>query len=466
LCVPVRSLLLLFVIALFFPATLGCRRETPPPPAIRTGEIRSENASYSVVFFYPAEPKARPEFVAENLVRKILPEVNFTKDRENPVDSPFIGFEEEIAPLKQFPVPEPRFLEFAGQGLTAEDLAAIQRSPRATHLILDMNPEHVFTVGRRFTELVLEFADQTGAYILDSATRQLFSREAWKRRRLDTWPEGGEPAMESQITIHLHRPSEQSPYLRAVSLGMEKFALPDLVVERLADEEKSQAGQLINLIAQSWAENPDIADGDREVFKVAELQSERVRERYKATGEANAALEAAVALVPGTRQEGDPTNRLVQIDFRHGEGKTPDEKRKSVLLRAFGASDRVKEAEHTPEVLASSARAKARLPDLRQRFNAGLPAGSRLLVKGSFKRSDNNGHEWMWVEVEKWNEGGPIEGTLQNQPLFITGLGAGAKVRVREPDVFDYLLYHSDGKPEGNETGSLIINQDGTVREK
>jgi uncharacterized protein YegJ (DUF2314 family) len=199
---------------------------------------------------------------------------------------------------------------------------------------------------------------------------------------------------------------------------------------------------------------------------VADLQSERVRERYKAAGQDDAALEATVALVPGTRQEGDPTNRLVQIDFRHGEGKTPDEKRKSVLLRAFGANDSVKEAEHTPEVLAASARAKTRLPDLRKRFTAGLPAGSRLLVKGPFKRSDNQGNEWMWVEVEKWNEGGPIEGTLQNQPFFVTGLSAGAKVQTKEADVFDYLLYHSDGKPEGNETGSLIINQDGTVREK
>ena len=72
----------------------------------------------------------------------------------------------------------------------------------------------------------------------------------------------------------------------------------------------------------------------------------------------------------------------------------------------------------------------------------------------------------MWVEVMQWSADGEIDGLLQNDPFHIKALRAGAKVRVKERDIFDYLLYRADGTTDGNETGELIQKQAGPERRK
>ena len=81
--------------------------------------------------------------------------------------------------------------------------------------------------------------------------------------------------------------------------------------------------------------------------------------------------------------------------------------------------------------------------------------GERLLVKAPFEVPDGGGEEWMWVEVTAW-KGDVIHGLLMNRPHRIPDLEPGAKVTVKEGDVFDYMHEHEDGTLEGNETGELI----------
>ena len=63
--------------------------------------------------------------------------------------------------------------------------------------------------------------------------------------------------------------------------------------------------------------------------------------------------------------------------------------------------------------------------------------------------------EWMWVQVSRW-QGPRIHGVLDNDPVDVTHLKAGAHVDVLEDEVLDYLFYHRDGTREGNETASLM----------
>jgi len=104
--------------------------------------------------------------------------------------------------------------------------------------------------------------------------------------------------------------------------------------------------------------------------------------------------------------------------------------------------------------LLDKARAKKRLPEIRKRFNAGLQPGEQIMVKAPFERPDG-GNEWMWVEVSSW-KGDVIVGLLNNDPVDIPDLHAGAEVKVRQSEVFDYLHYKADGTEEGNETGKEI----------
>jgi uncharacterized protein YegJ (DUF2314 family) len=120
---------------------------------------------------------------------------------------------------------------------------------------------------------------------------------------------------------------------------------------------------------------------------------------------------------------------------------------------------------HNEELLEASRRARIRLNQLHPSFDKGLPPGSRLLVKAPFAR-DDEGNEWMWVEVMKWPAVGKMEGILQNDPFYVRKLKAGSKVQISAAEVFDYELYREDGTTEGNETGKLMKKQAGPQKNK
>lgn len=432
---------------------------------IEAGDVRAENGHYSVVFYFTPTPATNTLLTAKMLTKRILPGVHFLEDPKDSSPPPFVGFEEELAPLKDFPVPEASYFKYSGRGLTDKDIESFQKTDRATRLVLVAPKEAVWRLGRKFTELALEFAATTRAYVWDSATRECFSRDAWKEDRLARWPANAIPDIRSQITIHLYRPHDASTHLRAITLGMQKFALPDVVIERMIGSNNRPAGNLINLVCQSMAERPMFRNGAKETFRLGALESETLRTSMQSSPKQGATGEVTLALLRGSHQEGDPENKLIELDFRHGNGKTEDERREDLLSKLWGSSDSIVGVKHDEEILEASRRARVRLNELRPAFDKGLPPGSRLLVKAPFAR-DDEGNEWMWVEVMKWTAVGSIEGVLQNEPFYIRKMKAGSKVQVKASEIFDYKLYREDGTTEGNETGKLMQKQGGPIKNK
>jgi uncharacterized protein YegJ (DUF2314 family) len=112
-------------------------------------------------------------------------------------------------------------------------------------------------------------------------------------------------------------------------------------------------------------------------------------------------------------------------------------------------------AVHDDAVLAASRKARDRLrSELKPRFIAGLSSGERLLVKAPFAAA-GGGKEWMWVLVKRW-EGLRIHGVLENDPVRVPTLQAGAHVDVLEDELLDYDFVREDGSSEGNETALLM----------
>jgi len=459
---PVRAIFSIVLLLTFLnipPLLAQPAKSTSTVAPIPAGDIRSAYGYYSVVFYYTPDPKVPPLDTARALVKEYLPDTVFTTAPSKDAKPPFVGFEEEPAPLRNFPVPQASYFQYSGRGLTPADIAAIQKTTTATCLVLVAPRDQIWPLSRQFTILVEQFARRTGAFIWDSATRECFSVDAWKSTRLDHWPADSLPDITRQITIHLYRPDDSSPYLRAISLGMEKFALPDLVIERLTASDNRPAGNIINLVSQSLAEQPEISSGDKALFRLDTLRAAALRENFKSSLEDNATGEIPIELLPGRPSEGDPNNKLVELSFAHGTGATEDERRLDLLTRLWGSSDSVIGVTHDKEILAASQRARTRLLALKPAFDRGLPPGSRLLVKAPFPR-DDEGNEWMWVEVMKWPASpAQIEGILQNDPFYIAKLKAGARVQINPDQIFDYILYREDGTQEGNETGALMQKQ-------
>jgi uncharacterized protein YegJ (DUF2314 family) len=418
------------------------------------GDVRSKFGFYSVVFYYAPDPAVPTQAAAKELVEKFLPGVPFVTDSKQAPSPPFVAIQEEKAPLEKFPVPPDSFFKYKGHGLTGENIAAFRKTTMATSLLLVAPRDDVWVMGRRFTVFAHEFAVQTKAYIWDSATREGFSPEAWQQTRLNEWKDTI-PQISTQVTIDLYQSSDTSTYLRAVTLGMEKFALPDLVIEQLVGSDNRPGGNLINLVGQSLAETPRVTDANKRVIRISEIKNAAVRKKFEASFESGATGEITLALLVGRHDDGDAENSLVEIDFRNSPGRTIDERRAAALAKLWGSSDSIVGVKHDDELLAASQKARERLPELQATFAKGLPPGSRLLLKAPFQR-DDSGNEWMWVEVMQWPKEGKVTGVLQNDPFYIRSLKAGAKVLINVSDVFDYILYRADGTAEGNTTGKLM----------
>ena len=86
-----------------------------------------------------------------------------------------------------------------------------------------------------------------------------------------------DPGIAKHTTIHAYRTGE---YVRAITLGMAKFGLPDIVIDKFSWSYSRNIGHVINLFGQVIAEEAAIKkDGEFDLnlkavqnLKVAELQ--------------------------------------------------------------------------------------------------------------------------------------------------------------------------------------------------
>ncbi len=429
------------------------------------GDLRAKGTAIGVVFYYTPEPDISPDRALKEAVAskmKGLPVVTSFDDAPEP---PFIVLMEEQAPLQEYPVPDDNYFKHSARGMEAADMKAVQATKLANIVVLIAPADGIFKRVRAFNEMALDYAERTNAFIWDSATRECFHRKAWRKKRIEQWGNAELPDLRSQITIHAYKRRDDSGHLRAITLGMEKFALPDVAIEHLVSSDNSSAGNLINVFCQTIAMSPVIEDPANVPISLDALEPVSVRDSYRAGLFENGSGKAVVAIMRGTPDEGDPDNAQVSLDFRHGDGSSDDERRASLLGRFWGFKESIVGVRHDAEIEAASEEAKRKLLGLKDTFKAGLPPGSRLMVKAPFPR-DDEGNEWMWIEVLKWEDGDVLGGTLQNDPFHIKALKQGARTSVKAGGIFDYILYHPDGTMEGNKTGELMQKQESRSAEE
>jgi uncharacterized protein YegJ (DUF2314 family) len=349
--------------------------------------------------------------------------------------------------------PDKELLRFSGKGMSADEADALQTSSEALVLNFAHPKSEVWTGLRDACALVYSLAEKTGGLIWDEETRQVFGRSAWKEARIDQSTDAA-PDISRHITIHAYQGDNN---VRAITLGMSKFGLPDVVIDNFSWSHGRNVGHLINVFAQTMAEGAVVPDSGAFDLDIHAIKNAEVRDLHMSSLEKNATGKAALSLSVGKWEEGDPVNRLIEIKFDRAPGPDDHAKRDHVLARFFGWEDAVTGTKHTEEIEAASRRARAKLPALRDDFNRGLAPGEFVQVKAPFATPDG-GREWMWVEVIKWDKD-KISGLLKNEPFNIPGLHAGQIVEVSESDIFDYIRNHADGTSEGNETGALIQKQ-------
>jgi uncharacterized protein YegJ (DUF2314 family) len=301
--------------------------------------------------------------------------------------------------------------------------------------------------------LLEKLTRETGGLIWDEETREVFSPDEWHKRRLASW-KGGVPDISQQMTIHAYK---KDTFVRAITLGMAKFGLPDIVVEDFSWESSRTMGILIDIFAQAMAEGATAESPEAFILDLKAIRHDEVRERQLTTLKKHATAKVQLVLRPGKWEEGDPRNRLVALGFDHYEGPDLHARQEKLIADFVGWSDTVSMVQTNKDLREASERARAKLPKLRADFVTGLAPGESILVKAPF-RAPNQGKEYMWIEVTKW-EDSRIKGLLRSEPYHVKELHAGQVVDVLEADVYDYIRQFPDGSREGNETGKVIEAQ-------
>jgi uncharacterized protein YegJ (DUF2314 family) len=233
---------------------------------------------------------------------------------------------------------------------------------------------------------------------------------------------------------------------------MLKFGQPDLVVNDYSWSANWPMGNMINATAQL------IVEGAKPAAKMSidfqQIRHPQARKSALEDQKAGAKGAAEISLRITKAEEGDPANFLLEFVFDRYPGPDRYARQEALLQTLFGSKDEIRSVRHDEAILAASAAARKNLPKLRDQFNAGFAPGAYLMLKAPFK-TDDDGREWMWVEVVEWKSD-RIKGRLRNDPRAIKALKAGQEVQVLQGDVFDYIFFRADGTSEGNETGRLI----------
>ena len=351
---------------------------------------------------------------------------------------------------QEYAPPSMESLQYFGHGLSQEQAQALQKSEEAFVLQFSHTRENVWAGLRNANALVEEIARKTNGLVWDEETREVFSPDAWHEKRLKPWS-GEVPDISGQTVIHVYKKDELE---RAITLGMTKIGLPDVVVDGISWSSNREVGHLVNLFCQAMAEGAVFEKSGKFSLQLRAIKNSEVRDAQLKSLKGNSMGVAYLSLRPGVWEEGDPKNRLIQLTAERYVGNDAPAKQDRMTSCFFGWEDKVTDVEHSEELLEESRKERAKLPGLQKDFNAGLQPDEFILVKAPFKTPDG-GNEWMWVEITYW-KGNLIRGTLDNEPFKIADLHAGQVVEVWQGDVFDYIRQFPDKHREGNTTGEII----------
>lgn len=355
-------------------------------------------------------------------------------------------------PKNEYPAPDLDYLKFSGHNLSSQEMSLLQSPFSAVSITFSGTNKNVIDDQISINNLISSLLNDL-TIVTDYTTYESFNRKSWNKDRVANFNKDNQD-ITSQYTIHLYRENE---FCRAVTLGLGKFCLPDVSIQSISCHDQRSYGSLINLVCQTWIENPVIREDSTMILNIETLKNDSVKTRLLNSLEENASKKALINLLAVQPQEGDAYNSQFELVFNDNSFSSIQEHQQVLISQIFGVNDQIEYINHDERILQASQRAKDKLPELKDTFNKGLEPGYSILLKAPFE-TDNGGREWMWIEVTEWKLNS-IKGILQNDPFEISNLKAGAIVSVDQEEVFDYIFYNPDGTSEGNETGKILSNR-------
>jgi hypothetical protein len=353
-----------------------------------------------------------------------------------------------------FPPPSVEQLGYIGRGL--DDAAAKKAAASKGVVILawKLNGDPKLAHLRDAQRFVLDAAQKNGGFVWDETTRQLYTTDAWQKARIDTW-DGELPDMRRDLTIHYYE--TDTGHHRAITLGMEKFGFPDIVVADVVPNAAGPMTSLMDVAAQLLVEGATVGANGALTLDLEAIHHKAAKAGFVAAAGKAATVSGIVTLVPRTPEKGDPPNRLVEMKFDSFQGNTVVVRQASALTAILGthAGAKAGAPADDAEMAKVVSDAQAKLPDVANRFRAGLPKGEHLVVEAQFD-TDEGREEWLWIGVSSWPDD-VAHGALLKDATGISALRHGTKVEAGMNEIVDYMVIGPDGRTiEGGGTESVL----------
>ncbi|MFT5189231.1 MAG: hypothetical protein ACI957_002260 [Verrucomicrobiales bacterium] len=341
-----------------------------------------------------------------------------------------------LAEPKEYTPPDAEYLKHKGFGVTETEGQRIQKT--ASVLLMDffiVQPDG-YDYLLAANQLAIAVAEATGGFIWDEETREMYSVAAWKVKRLSA-----EGLVFANTSMHGYQ--LKSGNFRMVTFGMRKLGLPDLVITEFPKAFWEPFSEMMQFLANQIASQGPLKP--KTSWTEEELRT--------SLGQAPDSDLPSLALVPASRDEGDPRNDLVTVDFSAYPGENYHEQQAYTVDQLFrpkgGLLDVWRQRE---KLMALSDQARQKLKEKKELIQNGLPEKEQLLVKAYIAQ------EYLWMRVKTWGDEDKIKGfrvpnSIPGQPVPASDLQAA---EAQFDDVFDYLHILADGKEEGNETTKFI----------
>jgi hypothetical protein len=303
----------------------------------------------------------------------------------------------------------------------------------------------IWNVHKLACKLVLELAKNEDAILYDGNSLQYFSKDYWKKYKVDHWKEKI-PFIPYHI-MYFFIANEKT--CDATTSGMDKFGLPEISINKVSCAEQMNFQYLVYLCCQQIAEQGHIKKKGILNVDIESLKNEQVKSFFNnilmdnATGKAS--LDISIEEDSTTTE-----SRILEITFKTYASKNRIMKQMKTLREIFGYKEPRFQLNQTKEIELIVDSIKKEIPNIKTEFKKGYPLGKILYLNFPFPTIMKD-PEWLWIEVEKW-EGNMITGILQNKPDFIKDLALGSRVTKYESEIFDYIIKLPDGSRIGNRT--------------